>query len=101
MTGKESTTPASSKQINARQKVHIRIKYRRKGQPGRQLKERCDTLVDMLVEDDAGVIEGRKDGDGEVVIYVATRFADHTIERARKIVNELKLDRATIEIVEE
>ena len=101
MTGKESTTPASSKPVNARRKVHIRIKYRRKGQPGRQLRERCDTLVDMLVEDDAGVIEARKDGEGEVVIYVVTRFADYTVEQAQKIVNELKIERATITIVEE
>ncbi len=101
MIGKESTTPASSKPANVRQKVHIRIGYKGKGQPGRQLRERCDTLVEMLVEDDAGVIEGRKDGDGEVVIYVVTRFAGYTLEQAQKIVNELKIDRATITIVEE
>lgn len=101
MTGKESTTPASSKPAKVRQKVHIRIRYNRKGQPGRQLRERCDTLVDMLVEDDAGVIEGRRDSDGEVVIYVVTVFADYTIERAQKIVNELKIERATIKVVEE
>jgi hypothetical protein len=101
MTGKESTIPASSKPAKVRQKVHIRIGYKGKGQPGKQLTERCDTLVDLLVEADAGMIEGRKSGDGAVDIYVVTRFAGHTIEQAQKIVNELGIaTRATIEIVD-
>jgi hypothetical protein len=53
----------------------------------------------MLIEADAGEIHERKAGDGAVSIYVVTRFADHTIEKAWKIVNELGLAaRATIRI---
>ena len=101
MTGKHDPASPSSKPANERQKVHIQITYTGKGQPATKLKERCDTLVDMLVEADAGVIDGRKAGDGAVDIFVVTRFADHTIENARRIITELGLEtRATVKLAD-
>jgi hypothetical protein len=82
------------------QRVQIVVHYEGKGQPGPLLKERCDTLVAMLVEADAGVIDKRTAGEGLVTIQVITRFADHTTEQATKAVRELGLsDRATIGVV--
>lgn len=101
MTDDEKTEPAVGKLIKGRRTVLIRIGYAGKGQPGKQLRERCDTLVDMMVEADAGVIAGRQDGDGAVIIHVLTKYPDHTIEQAQKIINELKIDRATMKIEEE
>ena len=101
MASKQSTVPASSKTAG-RQKVHIQVTYRGKGEPGKQLKERCDTLVEMLVESDAGVIAEHKAGNGTVDIYVITGFADHTAETARKTANELGISaRTTIKIMDE
>ncbi len=95
------TETAVRQKVKGRRTVLIRIGYAGKGQPGKQLRERCDTLVDMISEADAGVIAGRKDGDGEVVIHVLTKYPGHTIEQAQKIINELKIDRATTKIEEE
>jgi hypothetical protein len=100
MASRMSTVPASSK-TSGRQKVHIQIAYRGKGEPGKQLKERCDTLVEMLVDSDAGVIAERKAGNGAVDVYVVTGFADHTVEMARKTANELGISaRTTIKILD-
>jgi hypothetical protein len=96
-----STVPASSK-TSGRQKVHIQVTYRGKGEPGKQLKEQCDTLVEMVGEADAGVITERKAGNGAVDIYVVTRFADHTVETARKTAKELGIfGRTTITILDD
>ena len=101
MASKRSTVPATSKTVE-RKKVHIQVTYRGKGEPGKQLKERCNTLVEMLVESDAGVIAERKSGNGTVDIYVVTGFADHTVETARKTANELGISgRTTIKIQDE
>ena len=101
MASKKSTGPASSETV-ARQKVHIQVTYRGKGEPGKQLKEQCDTLVEMVVELDAGVIAERKAGNGAVDIYVVTGFADHTVETARKTAKELGISaRTTIKILDE
>lgn len=98
---KESTPPASSKPATVRQRVHIQVKYTGKGQPGEQLRERCDTLEKMLAEQDAGTVAGRDAGEGAVNIYVATRFPDHTKEKARQIVNELGIAaRTTMKLVD-
>jgi hypothetical protein len=98
MSGKANTAVAET-QDRTRQKVQIRIRYTGKGQPGPKLSERCDTLVDMLVEADAGTIQDRKAGNGMVEFNVVTRFADHTKERAWKIINELGLaSRATVQV---
>lgn len=86
--------------FQGRRKVLIRIGYSGKGQPGRKLRECCDTLVDMIVETDIGVIEARKDGAGEVIICVITKYPNHTVEMAQKVINELKIDRATMKIEE-
>jgi hypothetical protein len=102
MAVRASTEDSPSTQPRQRQKVHIRIEYTGKGPPGPVLTERCETLVRMLVEGDAGIIDERKAGDGAVDIYVVTRFAEHTIELARRAAHELGLaDRATIKIVPE
>jgi hypothetical protein len=101
MASKKSTVLAPSKTAR-RQKVHIQVTYRSKGEPGKQLKEQCDTLVEMVGEADAGVIAERKSGNGTVDIFVITRFADHTIETARKTANELGIAaRTTIKILDE
>jgi hypothetical protein len=101
MASKKSTVPASSRTAG-RQRVHIQITYRGKGEPGKQLKERCDTLVEMLVESDAGVIAERKSGNGAVDIYVVTGFADHTAETVQKTAKELGISaRTTIKILDE
>ena len=101
MASKKSAGPASSKTAG-RRKVHIQVTYRGKGEPGKQLKERCDTLVEMVVESDAGVIAERKSGNGAVDIYVVTGVADHTVETARKTANELGISaRTTIKIMDE
>jgi len=89
-----STAHASSKTVG-RKKVHIQVTYRGKGEPGKQLKEQCHTLVEMLGEADAGVIAERKAGNGAVDIYVVTGFADHTVETARKTANELGISART------
>jgi hypothetical protein len=102
MAAKASTEAPPNTQPRQRQKVHIRIEYSAKGPPGPVLGERCETLVRMLVQGDAGVVDGRKAGDGAVDIYVITRFPAHTIELARKSTSELGLaDRTTIGIVKE
>jgi hypothetical protein len=101
MTDEAITEAALRQKVKGRRTVLIRIGYAGKGQPGKQLRERCDTLVDMMNEADAGVIAGRKDGGGEVVIYVLTKYPGHTIEQAQKFINELKIDRATAKIEEE
>ena len=99
MTGSQNTPPPASQPTGQRQRVHIRITYAGKGQPGPKLAERCETLVDMLVEADAGVIDGRKTGGGAADVYVFTRFSKHTIETARRIANELGIgNRTTIKI---
>jgi hypothetical protein len=101
MDGKGDPASPSSKPARVRQRVHIRITYAGKGPPGPQLAERCNTFVSMLVEADAGVIERRPAGDGTVDIVVVTRFADHTIEQARKILAELGIaDRATVKLAD-
>ena len=64
MDGKSDPASPSSKPASVRQRVHIRVGYAGKGQPGPQLAQRCDLLVSMLTEVDAGVIEPRKVGDG-------------------------------------
>ncbi len=97
----ERTEPAVGKLIKGRRTVLIRIGYAGKGQPGKQVRERCDTLVDRMIKADAGVIAGREDGNGAVVIHVITKYPDHTVEQTQKIINELKIDRATITIEEE
>ena len=66
MTDEEIDEATLLQRFNGRRTVLIRIGYAGKGQPGKQLRERCDTLVDMIVEADAGLIAGRKDGVGEV-----------------------------------
>ena len=101
MTDEEIHEATLLQRFNGRRTVLIRIGYAGKGQPGKQLRERCDTLVDMIVEADAGLIAGRKDGVGEVVVHVITKYPDHTIETAQKIVNELKIDRTTMKIEDE
>ena len=101
MIDEERTEPALGKLIKGRRTVLIRIEYAGKGQPGKQVRERCDTLVDMMVEADAGVIAGRQDGNGAVIIHVITKYPDHAVEQAQKIINELKMDRATVKIEEE
>jgi hypothetical protein len=101
MTDEEIAEAALRQKVKGRRTVLIRIEYAGKGQPGKQLRERCDTLVEMMKEADAGVIAGRKDGVGEVVIHVLTKYPDHTIEQAQKFINELKIDRATTKIEEE
>lgn len=98
MTDEEIAEAVLLQSFNGRRTVLIRIEYAGKGQPGKQLRERCDTLVEMIKEADAGVIAGRKDGVGEVVIHVLTKYPDHTIEQAQRIINELKIDRATTKI---
>jgi len=101
MASKKRTVLESSKKI-ARKNVHIQITYQGKGEPGNQLKARCNTLVEMLGKTDAGVIADRKSGDGSVDIYVVTGFADHTMETAWKTVNELGISaRTTIKIVDD
>lgn len=102
-TSRGSTPPASSKRsTDVRHRVHIRVTYTGKGQPGPQLGERCDTMADMLVEADAGVIEGTRRGDGSVDIYIATRYPDSTIARARSIARELRIgDRTTVRIADD
>lgn len=101
MSGKSDPASPSSKPASVRQRVHIRVEYAGKGQPGPQLAQRCDLLVSMLTEADAGVIEPRKVGDGVVDIFVVTRFADHTIVTARKILVELGIDkRSTVKLAE-
>ena len=101
MTNEEIAEAALRQKVKGRRTVLIRIGYAGKGQPGKQLRERCDTLVDMINEADAGVITGRKDGVGEVVIHVLTKYPGHTIEQAQKFINELKIDRATTKIEDE
>ena len=101
MDGKGDPASPSSKPASVRQGVHIRITYTGKGPPGPQLAQRCDTLVAMLVEADAGVIDRRPAPDGAVDIVVVTRFADHTIEQARKILAELGIaDRSTVKLAD-
>jgi hypothetical protein len=101
MVSKMSTVPASSKTVG-RQKVHIQVTYRGKGEPGKQLKEQCDTLVEMVGEADAGVIAERKAGNGAVDIYVVTGFADHTVETVRRTAKDLGIyARTTIKILAE
>jgi len=98
----EKITEAALKQnVNVRRTVLVRIGYPGKGQPGKELRNRCETLVSMITEADAGVIAGRKDGVGEVVIYVITKYPYHTIEQAQKFINELEIERATIKIEDE
>ena len=102
MSARASTEEPPSTQPRQRQKVHIRVEYTSKGPPGPLLTERCEMLVRMLVEGDAGVIDGRKAGDGAVDIFVITRFPDHTIELARRSAKELGLaNRTTIRIAQE
>ena len=101
MASEKRTVPASSK-TGERKKVHIQVTYRGKGEPGKKLKEQCDTLVEMLGETDAGVIADRKAGNGMVNIYVSTGFADHTMETAWQTVNDLGISaRTTIKIVDD
>jgi len=101
MTDEEITEAALRQKAKGRRTVLIRIGYAGSGQPGKQLRERCDTLIDMMAEADAGVIAGRKDGVGAVIIHVLTKYPDHTVEQAQKIINELKIDRATMKIEDE
>jgi len=102
MAAKVGAEDPPSTQTRQRQKVRIRIEYNGKGPPGPVLAGRCETLVRMLVEGDAGVIDRRTAGDGAVNIYVITRFPDHTIELAQRSTSELGLaDRTTIGIVKE
>jgi hypothetical protein len=101
MDGKTDPASPSSKPASVRQRVHIRVGYTGKGQPGPQLAQRCDLLVSMLVEADAGVIEPRRVGDGAVDVFVVTRFADHTIGAARKILAELGIaSRSTVKLAD-
>ncbi len=97
----ERTAPALGKLITGRRTVLIRIEYAGNGQPERQLRERCDTLVGMMVEADAGVISGREDGNGAVIIHVLTKYPKRTTETARKIINDLKIGQAAIATEEE
>ena len=101
MDDEERTEPALGKLIKGRRTVLIRIRYAGKGPPGKQIRARCETLIERMVEADAGVIAGREDGGGVMIIHVITKYPDHTVEHAQKIINELKIDRATIKIEEE
>jgi hypothetical protein len=101
MDGKGDPASPSSKPASVRQRVQIRVEYAGKGQPGPHLAQRCDLLVSLLVERDAGVIEPRKVGDGAVDVFVVTRFAEHTIVTARSILVELGIaDRSTVKLAE-
>ena len=101
MFDEERTEPAVGKLIKGRRTVLIRIGYAGKGQPEKHVRERCDTLVDRMVEADAGVIAGREDGNGAVIIHVITKYPDRTVEQAQKIISELKIERGTVTIEEE
>jgi hypothetical protein len=93
------STKATTAPGNRLQRVQILVRHDGKG-AGPILKQRCDTLVAMLVEADAGVIDKRTAGEGAVTIEVITRFAEHTTEQATKAVRELGLsDRTTIGVV--
>jgi hypothetical protein len=94
MSIKADTAPA-----NRLQRVQILVRHDGKV-PGPLLKERCDTLIAMLVEADAGVIDRKPASEGVITIHVITRFAGHTTEQAAKAAGELGLsDRATISVV--
>ena len=101
MNDEKITEAVLRQRTNGRRTVLIKIRYAGKGQPGRQLRDRCDTLVNMINDADAGVIAGRRDGVGEVIIHVLTKYSDHTIEQAQKFINELEIDRATMKIEDE
>jgi len=66
-----STGDAPGAGNGRRQKVHIRIAYQGRGQPGPQLAERCEALVKGLaLETDVGASHDRRAGNGAVDIYV-------------------------------
>ena len=95
-----TTDDPPSTRPSPRKKVHIRIEYSGEGPPGPALAQSCESLVRMLVEGDAGVIDERKTGNGAVDLYVITRFADHTANVARRSINELGLsDRSAIRVL--
>ncbi len=99
MAAKATTARAPSMHNGPRQKVHIRIRYEGRGRPGPQLMGRCDALADRLVQAEVGKIQDRAAGDGAVDIYVVTRSADRTVEKAWEIINDLGIAaRATIQI---
>jgi len=100
MAGKASTADVPGTGNGQRQRVHIRIAYQGRGEPGPLLAERCETLVhDLALETDVGKPHEHKAGGGSVDIRVLTRSANHTIRTAWKIVNALGLAaRATIQI---
>jgi hypothetical protein len=96
MAARASGDDPPSTQPRPRTTVRIRIKVAASGEPN------CETLVCMLVQGDAGVIDERKTSKGIADIYVVTRFPEHTIEVARRATKELGLAHmATIGVVPE